>query len=90
MIKIYGSMLCPDCVACRKDLDEAGVAYEYLDFSADLKNLKEFLKIRDGNPLFDELRAEGKIGIPCNSRDDFNVLLSIFVVWLLSIRLCAK
>ena len=46
MIKIYGSMLCPDCVACRKDLDEAGTAYEYLDFSEDLKNLKEFLKIR--------------------------------------------
>ena len=45
MIKIYGSMLCPDCMACRKDLDEAGTAYEYLDFSEDLKNLKEFLKM---------------------------------------------
>ena len=76
MIKIYGSMLCPDCVACRKDLDEAGVVYEYLDFSADLKNLKEFLKIRDGNPLFDELRAEGKIGIPCIVREDDTITLN--------------
>ena len=73
MIKIYGSMLCPDCVQCRKDLDEAGVAYEYLDFSEELKNLKEFLKIRDGNPLFDDLRAEGKIGIPCIVREDESI-----------------
>lgn len=75
MIKIYGSMLCPDCVACRKELDEVGTVYEYLDFSEDLKNLKEFLKIRDGNPIFDELRAEGKIGIPCILREDGTVTL---------------
>ena len=75
MIKIYGSMLCPDCVQCRKDLDEADVAYEYLDFSDDLKNLKEFLKIRDGNPLFDGHRAEGKIGIPCIIREDESITL---------------
>ena len=75
MIKIYGSMLCPDCVACRKDLDEAGTAYEYLDFSDDLKNLKEFLKIRDGNPMFDGLREEGKIGIPCILREDGSITL---------------
>ena len=75
MIRIYGSMLCPDCVECRKVLDEAGVAYEYLDFAQDLKNLKEFLKIRDGNFLFDEMRAEGKIGIPCIVREDGSITL---------------
>ena len=75
MIRIYGSMLCPDCVQCRQELDEAGTSYEYLDFSADLKNLKEFLKLRDGNPLFDEHRAEGKIGIPCILREDGTITL---------------
>ena len=75
MIRIYGSMLCPDCVECRKELDEAGVAYEYLDFSEDLKNLKEFLKIRDGNSLFDDHRAAGKIGIPCIVREDGGITL---------------
>lgn len=67
---IYGSMLCPDCVECRKDLDAAGVSYDYRDFSENLKNLKEFLKIRDESPLFDEFKKEGKIGIPCILRDD--------------------
>lgn len=67
---IYGSMLCPDCVQCREDLDAAGVPYDYRDFSDNLKNLKEFLKIRDENSLFDEVKREGKIGIPCILLDD--------------------
>ena len=75
MIKIYGSMMCPDCVACRKDLDEAGIAYEYLDFAEDLRNLKAFLVLRDSNPAFEQVRAEGKIGIPCILREDGTVTL---------------
>lgn len=65
MLKIYGSMLCPDCVQCCADLSSAGVAYTFLDFADNLANLKEFLAIRDQNALFDNVRAEGKIGIPC-------------------------
>ncbi|MDD5864485.1 MAG: glutaredoxin [Firmicutes bacterium] len=74
-MKIYGSMLCPDCVRCREELDKAGIAYEFLDFGENLQNLKDFLKIRDGNPLFDQARREGKIGIPCIVRDDESVTL---------------
>lgn len=76
MLKIYGSMLCPDCVKCREDLDHARVAYEYLDFSENLRNLKEFLKLRDECEIFDSVRSEGKIGIPCLLKDDGSVTLS--------------
>lgn len=62
---IYGSMLCPDCVACCKDLDAAGKAYTFCDFADDLAHLKAFLKIRDREPVFDEVKREGRIGIPC-------------------------
>lgn len=75
MLKIYGSMLCPDCVKCREDLDKAGMQYEFLDFSENLKNLKEFLKIRDTNTVFDGIRREGKIGIPGIQKDDGQMLL---------------
>lgn len=75
MLKIYGSMLCPDCVQCREDLDKAGVEYQYLDFSESLLNLKEFLKLRDEKEPFAELKREGKIGIPCILREDGTVLL---------------
>ena len=75
MLKIYGSMLCPDCVECRADLDKAGVEYEYLDFSDSLKHLKEFLAIRDASSLFDEAKEKGSIGIPCIVAEDGTVSL---------------
>lgn len=65
MLKIYGSMLCPDCLQCREDLDNAGIEYVYLDFSTDLRNLKEFLYLRDTHPVFQKAKMEGSIGIPC-------------------------
>lgn len=75
MLTIYGSMLCPDCVECRADLDKAGVEYEYLDFSENLRNLKEFLKIRDDSAVFDEVRKKGSIGIPCIVEEDGTICL---------------
>jgi glutaredoxin-related protein len=74
MLKIYGSMLCPDCVKCREDLDNAAVEYEYLDFASDLRNLKEFLILREG-PMFEQIRKSGKIGIPCILLEDGSVKL---------------
>ena len=75
MLKIYGSMQCPDCVACRNDLDQAGVQYEYLDFADDLRNLKDFLTIRDREPVFEQIKVKGGIGIPCILREDGSVTL---------------
>lgn len=74
MLKIYGSMLCPDCVACTQELDKAGVEYEYLDFGESLLHLKEFLKLRE-LPDFDEARKNGSIGVPCILREDGSVTL---------------
>lgn len=75
MLKIYGSMLCPDCIACREQFDCAGICYQYLDFSEDLRNLKEFLTLRDTHPCFVPVRAEGKIGIPCIVTEEGSVSL---------------
>lgn len=75
MLKIYGSMLCPDCVACRKALDEKKIPYEYLDFADSLINLKQFLKIRDTSLAFQKVKEEGRIGIPCIIREDGSVTL---------------
>ena len=72
---VYGSMLCPDCVQCRKDLDDAGTQYTYCDFADDLAHLKAFLKLRDAEPIFEEIKREGKIGIPCIVLDDGTVTL---------------
>ena len=75
MLKIYGSMLCPDCVDCCADLDNRSVEYEFLDFSHSLKNLKEILSLRDTLSVFASVRENGSIGIPCIVRDDGSVTL---------------
>ena len=75
MIKIYGSMLCPDCVKCREDLDRAGIAYAYLDFADSLLHLKEFLKIRETSPLLEDVKKNGSIGIPCLMKEDGSITL---------------
>ena len=75
MLKIYGSMLCPDCVDCCADLDNSNVEYEFLDFSASLRNLKEFLAIRDREAIFDSVKLMGSIGIPCIVKEDGSVTL---------------
>lgn len=74
MLTIYGSMLCPDCFACREALDRAGVCYVYKDFSDDLNNLKDFLKLRE-NALFEPVRERGSIGIPCLVTEDGTITL---------------
>lgn len=70
MLKIYGSMLCKDCVECVDDLKKENVEFEFLDFADSLLNLKDFMKLRDGSSVFDEIRSAGKIGIPCVVRPD--------------------
>ncbi len=61
---IYGTDQCPDCIACKNDLDQAGVPYEYRDINCNLLYLKEFLAIRDANAVFQSVKQEGRIGIP--------------------------
>ena len=75
MLEIYGSMLCKDCVECVEDLKKANVEFEFLDFADSLLNLKEFLKTRDENPLFDAVREKGSIGIPAIVKEDGSVTL---------------
>lgn len=70
MLKIYGSKLCPDCIDCCREFLEANIEFEYCDFAENLLYLKEFLKLREGSSVFDEIRASGKIGIPCILRED--------------------
>ncbi len=76
MLKIYGSMLCKDCVDCVRELSDAGVAFEFLDFARELRFLREFMNLRDRESCFDPVKAGGTIGIPCIVREDGTVSLS--------------
>lgn len=51
-------------------LSQKEVEYVYCDISLDIGALKRFLKIRDNNPLYDEVKQRGGIGIPTLIIDD--------------------
>ncbi|MBQ2854639.1 MAG: glutaredoxin-related protein [Oscillospiraceae bacterium] len=69
MLKIFGSPLCPDCVKCKAELEQAGVEFVYMDITSNLLFLKKFLKLRE-DPGFAPVRDRGQIGIPCILRED--------------------
>lgn len=70
MLKIYGSMLCEDCKAFKAGLNEKNIEYTFCDFKDSLDNLREFIRLRDSDPIFDPVKAAGGIGIPCVQKED--------------------
>ena len=49
--------------------------YQVIDIGAHVKNLKEFLRLRDSSPAFDGARRSGAAGIPCLLLEDGTVTL---------------
>ena len=64
MIMMYGTDLCPDCVAAKKALEENGIEYKYINITESLGSMKQFLKLRDTRDEFKDIRGGGSIGIP--------------------------
>lgn len=81
MITIYGTTLCPDCVEIKRLYAQKHIPFEFRDFGASTQNIKDFLKIRDANPLFDHVKKAGNIGIPCIVLEDGTVTLSPEDAW---------
>jgi len=84
MITVYGMPSCPDCAHVKKQI-EGNTNFELIDIGSHVHLLKEFLSIRDKSPIFDEIRASGKAGIPCFVLEDGTVTLTPEDVGLLSL-----
>jgi len=63
-MKYYGSHNCPDCVNFRSYLDLNDIPYEFIDINRNMANLKEFLRLRDTDPVFEAVKENGSVGIP--------------------------
>ena len=66
---IYGTKQCPDTAACLAAFDAKGRDYDFRSIE-NLPVLKEFLQYRDKEPMYEAVRAEGRVGIPLLVRDD--------------------
>jgi glutaredoxin-related protein len=65
-VKIFGNPTCPDCMKLQATLmaNPGKLDIEPNDIR-DLGALKSFLKLRDTDSAFTEIREKGGIGIPC-------------------------
>ena len=69
-MKVYGAEICIDCRNYKAIQKNRGFEVEFVDIVADTTNLKEFLAMRDHEPIFEEVRNGGGIGIPFFVNDD--------------------
>ena len=74
---VYGTNSCPDCVEAIQKLDEKKADYVYLEFSNNMPNLKRFLKLRDTEAIFDTVKEQGKVGVPCFKLEDGTLTLNL-------------
>lgn len=70
MVKVYGADICVDCRNYKAIWQKHGFEAEYIDIIENTKNLKEFLEIRDAEPIFDRVKQRHGIGIPLFVRED--------------------
>lgn len=63
-VTIIGSHLCPDTLYALNQLIALKASVDFKDLSADLKDLKAYLAVRDTEPAFEAVKGNGGIGIP--------------------------
>lgn len=69
MIKIYVMETCPDCTYVEEQI-KGDSRYEIIDICTHVQKLKQFLRLRDSSPVFDQCRQNGYAGIPCFVLED--------------------
>lgn len=61
---LYGSQHWPGCGPVKEFLDKNNFEYTYVDITESMKNLKEFIKIRDTHDAYKGIRGRAMVGIP--------------------------
>ena len=72
MTKAYIMQTCPDCAGIKEQAVGA-TNLEIIDIGLHVKNLRQFIQLRDTHPAFDEAKRNGNLGIPCFVLDDGTV-----------------
>ena len=64
-ITLYFSSLCPDTAPFKAAMERLGVTAREVDITASMRNLKEFLRLRDSEEVFVPRKEQGMVGVPC-------------------------
>ena len=69
-MKVYGTDICIDCRNYKAIQMNRGFEAEYIDIIENTANMKEFLKMRDLDQVFEPVRENHGIGVPLFVRED--------------------
>ena len=76
MLKVYGTKLCPDCIAMEANFKKAGIDYEFVNIFESMPKFKSFLDLRDKEAVFDHSKEIGDTGLPALQREDGSLFLN--------------
>ena len=70
MITVYGTPICKYCLTMKIIFERLNVEYQYINITGNTLDLRAFLKMREEEPVFTEIKKNGGIGIPFFVKDD--------------------
>ena len=73
-IIFYGTPTCKDCPPAKAVLEENNIKFLFVDVCESVGKLKMFLKLRDTEDAFQEVRKQHKVGVPCIVIDDETIV----------------
>ena len=76
-IRLMGSHLCQDTLYALIKLKDEKVDIEFCNLSTNFPVLKEFMTLRETDPMFDEVNGRGGLGIPLFILEDGTRTLSL-------------
>ena len=76
MIKVFVMQTCPDCRQVKEQARNDN-RFELIDIGEHVRNLKQFLALRDSNPAFDKIKRIGAGGIPCFVMEEGSISFSL-------------
>lgn len=86
MIKIYGLPTCPGCDFVHEQVQGREDEFTFINIGSHVMKLKEFMRLRDSHPAFDDAKKNGYIGIPCFVKEDGSLTFSPEEVGLTSLE----
>lgn len=64
MVKIYGMPTCPYCDYIYVQIKGRENEFTYINIGENIRNLSEFMRLRDKSPVFDHCKEIGDVGVP--------------------------
>ena len=77
-MKVYGSEICVDCRNFLAIKKARGFECDFIEITEDTGKLKEFLHLRDTEPVFEPVREHSGRGIPLLKNEEERLMFDIY------------